>query len=214
VVPEVLEQERRDCIRMTSPDQYGHIWEGDYASVSAGAYYAQSLARCQGPHLRVAADPLMTLRAFWDIGGTGAKADACAIWIAQFVGREIRVLDYYEAQGQPLATHVNGCASAATRRRCASCRMTARRNDKVYDVSYESALKARASRSRRSEPGQGRREGASSGAGCSRRSGSTKRRRSRAREALAGITKSATRPATSALAPNTIGPRTARTPSG
>ena len=28
------------------------------------------------------------------------------IWIAQFVGREIRMLDYSEAQGQPLATHV------------------------------------------------------------------------------------------------------------
>jgi phage terminase large subunit len=34
------------------------------------------------------------------------KSDATAIWIAQFVGREIRVLDYYEAQGQPLAAHV------------------------------------------------------------------------------------------------------------
>jgi phage terminase large subunit len=41
----------------------------------------------------------MTTYAIWDIGGTGAKADACAIWIAQFIGREIRVLDYYEAVG-------------------------------------------------------------------------------------------------------------------
>jgi phage terminase large subunit len=44
----------------------------------------------------------MQVRAFWDIG----VRDATAIWIAQFVGREIRVLDYYEAVGQPLATHL------------------------------------------------------------------------------------------------------------
>jgi hypothetical protein len=45
---------------------------------------------------------LMEYRAFWDIG----TRDATAIWIAQFVGREIRVLDYYEAVGQPLAAHL------------------------------------------------------------------------------------------------------------
>jgi phage terminase large subunit len=32
----------------------------------------------------------MTLRAFCDIGGTGAKADAFAMWVAQFIGKEIR----------------------------------------------------------------------------------------------------------------------------
>jgi hypothetical protein len=37
----------------------------------------------------------MEYRAFWDIG----TRDATAIWVAQFVGREIRVLDYYEAWG-------------------------------------------------------------------------------------------------------------------
>jgi phage terminase large subunit len=46
----------------------------------------------------------MQVRAFWDIGFN----DSTAIWIAQFVGRgEIRVLDYYEAQGQPLAAHLD-----------------------------------------------------------------------------------------------------------
>jgi phage terminase large subunit len=101
--PSVLEQERLDCIR-TQPDQYGHIWEGDYATVLTGAYYAAALneAKSQGRIGKVARDPLMEVRAFWDIG----VADATAIWIAQFVGKEIRVLDYYEAQGQPLASHL------------------------------------------------------------------------------------------------------------
>jgi phage terminase large subunit len=101
--PSVLEQERLDCLR-TQPDQYDHIWEGGYATVLAGAYYAASLAyaRKEGRIGRVAKDPMMPFKAIWDIG----VRDATAIWIAQFVGREIRVLDYYEAVRQPLATHV------------------------------------------------------------------------------------------------------------
>jgi phage terminase large subunit len=99
-----LVQDRLDCLN-NQPDQYAHTWEGDYATVLTGAYYAQCLqeARAAGRIGKVAKDPLMQIRAFWDIGYN----DATAIWVAQFVGREIRVLDYYEAQGQPLAAHLN-----------------------------------------------------------------------------------------------------------
>jgi phage terminase large subunit len=102
-LPAELEQERLDCLRM-NPDQYAHIWEGDYVTVSEGAYFAQQLAaaRVEKRIGKVSADPLMEYRAFWDIG----TRDATAIWIAQFVGREIRVLNYYEAVGQPLAAHL------------------------------------------------------------------------------------------------------------
>src|SRR6185369_4390602 len=93
--PLTLEKKRR-ADKEKRPDQYAHIWEGDFVTVVEGAYFATQLveAKVQGRISNVAKDPLMTLRAFWDIGGTGAKADACAVWIAQFVGREIRVLDY------------------------------------------------------------------------------------------------------------------------
>jgi phage terminase large subunit len=83
----------------------------------------------------------MTIRAFWDIGGTGAKADACAIVIAQFVGREIRVLNYYEAQGQPLAAHVNWLRANGYASAMCVLPHDGATHDKVYDVSYESALK-------------------------------------------------------------------------
>ena len=58
-LPAELEQERRDCLR-TDPDQYGHIWEGDYASVLSGAYYAASLtvARQENRIGRLSRDPL------------------------------------------------------------------------------------------------------------------------------------------------------------
>jgi len=66
-----------------------------------------SQARDQGRIGHVAADPLLPLRAFVDIGGSGAAADAFVIWIVQWVGQEIRVLDYYEAQGQVLGYHLD-----------------------------------------------------------------------------------------------------------
>lgn len=140
--PSVLEQERLDCLR-DQPEMYEHIWEGDYAKVTVGAYFAQSLikAKQEGRIGKVAADPLMTIRAVWDIGGTGAKADACAIWIMQFIGREIRVLNYYEAQGQPLATHINWLRANGYGGALCILPHDGASNDKVFDVSYESALK-------------------------------------------------------------------------
>jgi phage terminase large subunit len=103
--PDVLEQERQDCLR-AEPDQYAHIWEGEYATALSGAYFARHLAKAREEGRvaqTLAADPNMQIRAYWDIG----VADATAIWIAQFVSREIRVLNYYEAVGQPLAAHLN-----------------------------------------------------------------------------------------------------------
>src|SRR5215472_14685409 len=138
---QTLEAERLDCYNK-APDQYDHIWEGDYARILTGAYYAAALTalRAEGRFTQLAPDPLMTYRAFWDIGGTGAKADHTCVWIAQFVGREIRVLDFYEAQGQPLAAHVhwlreNGYSSALM-----VLPHDAEAHDKVFSVSYETAL--------------------------------------------------------------------------
>lgn len=103
-LPAELEQERLDCLR-SDPDQYPHIWEGDYATVLSGAYFARQLAEARADKRigKVAIDPLMQVRAYWDIG----VRDATSIWIVQFVGREIRVLNYYEAVGQPLSAHLN-----------------------------------------------------------------------------------------------------------
>ena len=140
--PGVLEQERLDCMA-NEPDQYEHIWGGDYVTVNAGAYYAAAIttARMQGRIGRVGPDPLMAKRAIWDIGGTGAKADACSIWIVQFVGREIRFLDYYEAQGQPLATHIDWLRSNGYGGAMCILPHDGATNDRVHDVSYESALR-------------------------------------------------------------------------
>ncbi len=139
-----LEQERLDCLRM-QPDQYDHIWEGGYITVAEGAYFARQLAeaKAQGRIGRVAHDPLLTLRFHCDIGGTGARSDAFAGWIDQFVGQEVRILDYYEAVGQPIEAHLAWLRS----RGYTPDRVTivlphdGATNDKVHKVSYESAFR-------------------------------------------------------------------------
>jgi phage terminase large subunit len=142
--PQKLERDRqRDLIER--PEQYDHIWEGGYATVQEGAYFAKGLveAKTQKRIGRVSADPLMTIRLFCDIGGTGAKADAFAMWAAQFIGKEIRVLNYYEQVGQPLATHIAWMRAQGYTADKAQIWLPhdGATQDKVYDVSYASALK-------------------------------------------------------------------------
>jgi len=104
-----LEQERLDCLRM-QPEQYQHIWEGDYIKAVEGAYFARALAeaRTQGRITTLERDPLQTTRAYWDIG----VRDATAIWIVQQKGTRLHFVDHYEAEGQDLATHVNWLRTA------------------------------------------------------------------------------------------------------
>lgn len=140
--PALLERVRlRDLAER--PEQYAHIWEGDYATVIEGAYFASHIVKARQDNRigRVPADPLMTLRAFVDIGGTGARADAFAMWIAQFVGKEIRVLDYYEQVGQPLSSHLNWMRERGYDKAQIWLPHDGATQDKVHDVSYESALR-------------------------------------------------------------------------
>ena len=142
--PDVLNQERLDCLR-DEPEQYDNIWEGGYVKVVKGAYYAAHLAKArqEGRICRVAEDPLMTVRLFMDIGGTGARSDAFVIWAAQFIGREVLVLNYYEAVGQPIGEHLNWLRSQGYTPDRAQIWLPhdGSTQDRVYNVSYESAFK-------------------------------------------------------------------------
>lgn len=143
--PAKLERERlRDLEER--PEQYPHIWEGDFVTTLEGAYFAKHLLKAKTEN-RIGffpADPLMTIRLMCDIGGTGARADAFTIWAMQFIGREIRVVNYYEAVGQPVDAHLAWCRSQGYTPDRAQFWLPhdGSTQDKVYDVSYESTLKA------------------------------------------------------------------------
>lgn len=142
--PDKLERERqRD--KDHNPDQYEHIWEGGYKKVVKGAYFAKHLTQAKADNRigRIAPDELITFRAFADIGGTGKKADNFVFWVSQFIGKEIRVVNHYEVQGQSIGHHLkwlrdHGYTPGNTTIWLPHDGET---NDKVFDVSYESAFK-------------------------------------------------------------------------
>lgn len=139
--PAALEQERLDMMR-NQPHMYDHVWEGGYATVMEGAYYAAGInkAKQQGRIGRYPCDPLHTVRAFWDLGGSSAHSDATAIWIAQFIGAEIRVLSYYEAVGQPATTHIQWMKRHYPEAHC-YLPHDAKPKHPVFEASWESALR-------------------------------------------------------------------------
>ena len=69
-----------------------------------GAYYAKAMeeSRNAGRITSVPYDPAVPVWTAWDLG----FSDATAIWFAQVVGREIHVIDYYEASGVALGHYV------------------------------------------------------------------------------------------------------------
>ena len=143
--PAKLERERQRDLN-ERPDLYPHIWEGDFATVTEGAYFASDIIKAKQEGRiggLVPIDPLMTIRLFVDIGGTGARADAFVIWCVQFIGLEIRCVDYYESVGQPLAAHLAWLRGKGYTHDRAQFWLPhdGSSSDKVYSVTYEGALR-------------------------------------------------------------------------
>ena len=141
--------EKLERLRLKSmaddPDNYGHIWEGEYKTAFKGSYYATYLTQAEVSTPKrittLARDPLMTLRAYWDIGGTGMKADATAVWIVQFIGPNIHILDHYEAVGQPLSTHVAWLRKNGYEDALCILPHDGANHEKIHKITYESSLR-------------------------------------------------------------------------
>jgi phage terminase large subunit len=140
--PKILNTTRLDDLA-NRPDQYDWVWNGGFRTVVEGAYYAKAIvaAKEQGRITFVPRDPLMQVRAYFDIGGTGARADAVSIWIAQFIGQKINVLDYYEAQGRELSVHIDWMRRRGWGAAWVILPHDGAHGDKVFATSYESAIR-------------------------------------------------------------------------
>jgi len=144
------------------PEQYDHIWNGGYVTVVDGAYYAKDLieARAAGRIGRVSPDPLMTYRLFFDIGGTGARPMRWRFgWCSHRQGS--RALDYYEAVGQPLATHLTWMRERGYTPGKSDVWLPhdGDTHDKVMTCPTRPRSRSGIQRDRRAESGQGRGEG-------------------------------------------------------
>jgi len=101
--PDVLEKARLEDLEKR-PEIYQHVWEGDFIVYVEGAYYAPELlkAKNEGRIMSVPYDHGTSVITAWDLG----MADTTAIWFAQFVGLETRIIDYYENSGVALDHYV------------------------------------------------------------------------------------------------------------
>lgn len=91
--PDVLEQERVDCLRR-DPKGYPQIWEGKCLPAVAGAIYYDeiSLAQGEGRIARVPYDPMLKAHVIFDLGWN----DAMFVSIAQRVRSELRIIESLE----------------------------------------------------------------------------------------------------------------------
>jgi phage terminase large subunit len=128
------------------PHNYEHVWEGGYLEVKESAYYTDNIIKAKEENrwgIDIPEDPLLTIRLWCDIGGTGAKADNFVFWAGQFSGDWINYTNHYEVQGQPIGAHLNWLRENKYTPDRAQIWLPhdGTTNDRVYDVSYESALK-------------------------------------------------------------------------
>jgi len=96
----LADEELRDARQAMTPEQYAQEYECSFDAAIVGAYYGRDIADLQerGQITAVPFDRATTVDTAWDLG----LDDATAIWFFQTVGREIRVIDYYEVNNQGL----------------------------------------------------------------------------------------------------------------
>jgi hypothetical protein len=90
--------------RDLSEEQYAQEFECSFEAAVVGAYFGKLMARADAER-RIAAVPYEPAAPVWTSWDLGVR-DATAIWFAQMIGREIRIIDYYEASGIDLGHYV------------------------------------------------------------------------------------------------------------
>ena len=85
---EMLEDRQRDAAKAA------HVWDGEYRQAPTGAYYAELIARAssEGRICRQLHDPRLEVHVSFDLG----VGQTQALWFSQWVGQEIRMIDYLQ----------------------------------------------------------------------------------------------------------------------
>lgn len=98
------QSELSDMRAMMTADQYDQELEVSFDAAIRGAIYRTELAAMEATNriCGVPYDPAVPVTTGWDLG----IGDATAVWCVQLVGREVHVIDYYEATGEPLTHYV------------------------------------------------------------------------------------------------------------
>lgn len=99
------EKELENQRSIMSEDEYNQEFECSFEASTKGAYYRDQIqkARDEGRIGSVPHEPMLPVYTWWDLG----MGDSTSIGFFQFAGREIRMIDYYEASGEGLGHYVN-----------------------------------------------------------------------------------------------------------
>jgi phage terminase large subunit len=93
----IADDELASAKAQMSDDQYAQEWETSFEAAIQGAYFGKEMleAEQQGRISNVPVEKGSLVHTAWDLG----IGDSTAIWMVQQVGKEVRVIDYYEASG-------------------------------------------------------------------------------------------------------------------
>jgi len=92
-------EELADAKRTMTEDQYEQEYECSFDDAIVGAIYGKLMAQAEADKpsriCSVPYDPSVPVFTSWDLG----IGDPTAIWFCQLVGKETRLIDYYESSG-------------------------------------------------------------------------------------------------------------------
>lgn len=101
----ILPEELADASKGMTDDAYAQEFECSFQAAVVGSYYGREMsAALDGKRIgSVPWEPGIPVHTAWDLG----MSDSTAIWCAQIVNREIRLIDYIENSGVGLDWYVN-----------------------------------------------------------------------------------------------------------
>ena len=97
----LLPQEELEAAkRVMTPEEYLQEYECSFEASVKGAIYANELSKAREENriTKVSYEKTLKVYTYWDLG----IGDANPIWFVQFVGQEVRLIDFYENSGEGL----------------------------------------------------------------------------------------------------------------
>jgi len=100
----IAEAELQDAKKAMGENKYEQEFEISFDSPIVGSYYGELMKDITDRnHVReLVSDAATAKMCAWDLG----MSDSTSIWVAEIIGGEIRLMDYYENNGQSLSHYI------------------------------------------------------------------------------------------------------------
>ena len=100
----IPEEELKDARKAMGDNKYNQEFEISFDSPIVGSYYGELIKDLTDKnHIREIPTEASTAKfTAWDLG----MSDSTSIWVAETIGGEVRLMDYYEANGEPLNHYI------------------------------------------------------------------------------------------------------------